>query len=263
MPGRAAVDDDDPAEALGGGEDRRPATERARPDDDQVRAFRHRPRIGVRRGVRSVVATRAPGSRGRSAVEGGPLDAHPEHARDGPAGRTSVGAGPSRPRGRARPPGRAPPTAASMACHSAAMATQPSSTASAIDAGSRSQRFSQRGQAGALRATRSSAAGSNDDTTARSRSGPRPAARTSTTAGPTSSLSSTSRKARRGQRGEDVGQGRDAQVLERPGGQLRRAAPAGPRRARGSRRGGGPGRRRPSAGRRTRRRRRPGRPGRP
>ena len=42
-PREAAIQDDDPVEPFGRREDRRPASDRARPDDDQVRAVRHQP----------------------------------------------------------------------------------------------------------------------------------------------------------------------------------------------------------------------------
>ena len=68
--------------------------------------------------------------------------------------------------------------------------------ASATSAAVNDRVMSQRGQAGARRATRSSAAGVNDETTAFASPGPRPAASTPTTDGPGSSFNSTSRKGR-------------------------------------------------------------------
>ena len=135
----AAIHDDDPTDVVRRREHRRPAAERAGADDDEVRTVGHRGRIGRRRVV--TAGRREPRAGVAAVTRRAPRPPRrPRPPRDGRAGRTSVGAGPSRPRGRDPAERTRAADRGSIACHSAAMATQSSSTASAIVAGSRSQR---------------------------------------------------------------------------------------------------------------------------
>ena len=156
-PDEAAFEHDDPTDPVRRGEDRRPAADRARPDDDQVRSLRHRSTIGPRGGCgrpRRTSCARI-GALSRRAR---PPRRRPRSRRAGRVGRRSSGAGPSRRRARGRRPGRAPPLSASMTRQSAAMAVQRSSTAAAIVVGSRSCGSASAARPGPRPATRSSAA---------------------------------------------------------------------------------------------------------
>ena len=212
------------------------------------------------RSARSV--TRRSSARPRSAVERGRLDARRDDAETlepterGPASDRPGDDLESRPAGRATDPG-------SIACQSTETARHSSSAARLMVAADRSCAFSQRGQAGARPATRSSVAGSNDETTALTRSWTPPGGQDLDDRPVVEALELDieDRPMRDGV--EDVGEGRDPEVLEVAGADLRRRVRAGPGRAPASRRGAAPGRRRTTGGRRTRRRRRPAPPARP